>query len=231
MRTSLFLGAAATMGIGLIASATGGPVTIPNTFTPGTPAKAANVNANFSAVATAVNGSAQDIANLQTAVKNIPAGPRGPAGPQGAQGPTGPGALMVKDSTGQVVGSYLPVGTVVQPSLYESVFIRTSTLSFAVSFSSSQLGLPNNTTLFYTSSNCTGTAYLPSPPTIGVLPSAVVINTTAYIAGSTASNFAPGSYWNPAGGCMGPGGAGYFVPVVATFNLSTLNLVPPFSVQ
>jgi hypothetical protein len=47
-------------------AASAGNVTVPNTFTPGTPAKAADVNANFSAVAAAVNSSAQDIATLQT---------------------------------------------------------------------------------------------------------------------------------------------------------------------
>src|ERR1700676_3223964 len=114
-------------------NASAGNVTVPNTFSAGTPAKAADVNANFSAVATAVNASAQDIATLQTTVKNIPAGPQGPAGiqgttgapgpqgpigltgssgpagsqgQQGLQGPAGPGAMLVKDSTGKVVGSY-----------------------------------------------------------------------------------------------------------------------------
>jgi hypothetical protein len=67
-----------------------GTVAIPNTFVAGTPAKAADVNANFSAVATAVNGSAADVAALQIAVKATPAGPQGPAGPAGANGATGP---------------------------------------------------------------------------------------------------------------------------------------------
>ena len=48
-----------------------GTVTVPNTFSPGTPARAADVNANFNAVATAVNGSAADIANLQNAVQAL----------------------------------------------------------------------------------------------------------------------------------------------------------------
>jgi Collagen triple helix repeat (20 copies)/Phage Tail Collar Domain len=48
-----------------------GTVTIPNSFAPDTKAKAADVNANFSAVATAVNGSAQDIATLQTTIQAL----------------------------------------------------------------------------------------------------------------------------------------------------------------
>ena len=48
-----------------------GTVAIPNTFTPGTPAKAADVNANFNAIATGINGSAADIANLRNAVQAL----------------------------------------------------------------------------------------------------------------------------------------------------------------
>lgn len=48
-----------------------GTVTIPNTFAPQTKAKAADVNANFSAVATAVNGNANDIATLQKTIQAL----------------------------------------------------------------------------------------------------------------------------------------------------------------
>jgi hypothetical protein len=48
-----------------------GTVTIPNSFVADTKAKAADVNANFSAVATAVNGSANDIATLQTTIQAL----------------------------------------------------------------------------------------------------------------------------------------------------------------
>jgi hypothetical protein len=51
--------------------ANSGTVTIPNTFAARTPAKAVDVNANFSAVATAVNGSATDIATLQTTIQAL----------------------------------------------------------------------------------------------------------------------------------------------------------------
>lgn len=78
-----------------------GDVTIPNTFSAGTPAKAADVNANFSAVATAVNATAIDVATLQSAVKAIPAGPQGPAGAQGPAGPAGsPGATGTQGPAG-----------------------------------------------------------------------------------------------------------------------------------
>ena len=48
-----------------------GTVTIPNTFKPGTPARAADVNANFSAIATAVNDTATDIATLETSIQTL----------------------------------------------------------------------------------------------------------------------------------------------------------------
>src|ERR1700689_1578096 len=70
-------------------------VTIPNTFVAGTPAKAADVNANFNAVASAINNTAQTVSALQITVQKMPAGPQGPQGPQGtagaggAQGPAG----------------------------------------------------------------------------------------------------------------------------------------------
>ena len=54
-------------------AALAGNVTIPNTFTAHTPAVATQVNANFGAVATAVNGSATDIASLQAAITGLQA--------------------------------------------------------------------------------------------------------------------------------------------------------------
>ena len=64
---------AAGMTVLLIGStaALAGSVTIPNTFTAHTPAVASQVNANFGAVATAVNGNAADIAALQAAIASM----------------------------------------------------------------------------------------------------------------------------------------------------------------
>ena len=63
-----------------------GQTQVPNDFTAGTPARAAEVNANFDALETAIDQNASDI-------QSIPAGPQGdpgPTGPQGLQGPAGP---------------------------------------------------------------------------------------------------------------------------------------------
>lgn len=54
-------------------AALAGNVTIPNTFVAHTPALAGGVNTNFSAVATAVNGNAGDIASLQAAITSLQA--------------------------------------------------------------------------------------------------------------------------------------------------------------
>jgi hypothetical protein len=265
--------------IAVVSTATAGTVTVPNTFTPGTPAKAADVNANFSAVANAVNNNAQDIAALQTTVQKIPTGnpgpagpqgmtgPQGPAGPmgatgavgptgpQGVQGPAGPGAMLVKDSTGKVVGSYFPSPydplyptintTSASSSPHEFVFVRSATGSFAIRFSAAQLGAAIDYNVSFLSTDCSGQAYLvPQPvaggftPVMPVLTFAAVLNTTAYIAGTTLtpSQFVAYSYLHFNGTsivCSLYAGSltSLFVPVVATFDLSTLNLVPPFSVQ
>jgi len=71
MRNMKLAVAAGGMLVAIAPSAYPGPVTVPNTFVPGTPARAADVNANFSAVAGAVNGSAADIATLQTTIQAL----------------------------------------------------------------------------------------------------------------------------------------------------------------
>ena len=54
-----------------------GPVTIPNTFTAGTPARAAEVNANFTAVATAVNDNDARVKTLETSAAKPDVAPGG----------------------------------------------------------------------------------------------------------------------------------------------------------
>lgn len=56
---------------GFSTTAFSAPVEVPHNFTAGTPAVAANVNANFNAVATAVNDNHANITSLQTVVNNL----------------------------------------------------------------------------------------------------------------------------------------------------------------
>ena len=72
--------AALALGLCVIGPVTAGNVTIPNTFSSGTPAVAAEVNANFGALETAVNDNdsrittnSNDLAALQTAVTTLQA--------------------------------------------------------------------------------------------------------------------------------------------------------------
>jgi hypothetical protein len=62
---------AATLLAMITGRAESATVTIPNDFKVGAKAKASDVNANFSALATAVNGSANDIATLQQAIQSL----------------------------------------------------------------------------------------------------------------------------------------------------------------
>lgn len=67
---------------------------VPNDFQSGTPARAAEVNANFDALESAIDQNA-------VAIQNIPTGPEGPQGPQGVMGPPGPqGAQGPEGPTG-----------------------------------------------------------------------------------------------------------------------------------
>lgn len=53
------------------ATAVGGTVTLPNTFTPNTPARAAEVNANFSSVKTAVDDNHSRIASIEASLAPV----------------------------------------------------------------------------------------------------------------------------------------------------------------
>jgi hypothetical protein len=77
--------------------------TVPNTFAAGTPAKAAAVNANFQALATAID-------KVAASVTPGPAGPTGAVGATGSMGPPGPQGL--KGATGATgpQGSAGPAG-------------------------------------------------------------------------------------------------------------------------
>jgi hypothetical protein len=74
------LGLTAGLGMALSTALIAGSVTLPNSFTAGTPARASEVNANFSAVATAVN----DNHNRITAIESLVAGDNLVLGPSTA---------------------------------------------------------------------------------------------------------------------------------------------------
>ncbi len=80
MRRSISLPALLVLSGGALAQ-----TTVPNTFAAGTPAKATAVNANFQALATAID----KVASSVTPGPTGPAGPQGPAGATGAVGATG----------------------------------------------------------------------------------------------------------------------------------------------
>jgi hypothetical protein len=76
---------------------------VPNDFQAGTPARAAEVNANFDALEAAIDANA-------TAITQIPAGPEGPQGPQGDPGPQGPQGVMGPPGSQGVQGPAGPAG-------------------------------------------------------------------------------------------------------------------------
>jgi hypothetical protein len=206
----------------------GSMVTVPNTFVAGTPAKASDVNANFTAVVNGINAHGQSIATLQTNVQSL----------QNAQsGATTP--MIVKDSAGHIVGPYIPMlpNSIAAPPLNEGVFIRTSAASFALMLTNQSLG--GGGALWYTTSDCTGTAYVVPSGTWSseqTLNYAAVINNTAYVfhwSGFTSVSLASEQTFNGTSLQCAPQTATTTgaLPVVASVDLSALGFVPPFSVQ
>jgi hypothetical protein len=100
--------------------------------------------------------------------------------------------------------------------------------------SSGDIGSPAALVLYYMSLDCTGTRYVLHFS--GVMPTiayAIVVHSIACIAGTTQAQSYPGSASNASGTCSTSGIPmfGAWLPVIATFDLSTLNFIPPYSVQ
>jgi len=178
-------------------------ISVPNTFVAGTPAKAADVNANFTAIVNAINAVMPPI---------------------------------VEDRAGHVVGPYLSFSNPLEGGTnVEGVIIRNSTASFVVQVDNT--GFVSGGSLAYTTSDCTGTAYvLSGPRTLTLLPFAMVLNNTAYVVQWSATtsvsvvsetNIVNG---NPQCSPVTPTNTSA-APVVATVDLSKLGFVPPFSVR
>lgn len=156
-------------------------------------------------------------------------------------------APSVRDSKGQVVGAYLLAveainGEVPYPS--DHVLITAFSQPFAISFTTSMLGsypADNGTYLnaiWFESSDCSGTPHLRVPGYLTALPIAGVGGTIAYLVSNRAFSITGHSYIELTPGsansaCLqGTSGHGLdYYPIKTTFDLSTLNLVPPFSVQ
>jgi hypothetical protein len=123
-----------------------GQTQVPNDFQAGQPARAAEVNANFGTLETAIDQNAADI----SAITAGPQGPVGPPGPQGgvgaqgpqgdagAQGPRGPEGdtgmagvdgpnLVVVDSTGLVLGPLVQTNGVYKSYNYGLFFYKLGT--------------------------------------------------------------------------------------------------------
>lgn len=89
-----------------------GPVTVPHTFLAGTPASAAQVNANFGALAAAVNDNDQRIGAVMQRVATLE------SAPPGSQGPKISTHELVTDHTGDGIVSALGFRSLTAGSWY-----------------------------------------------------------------------------------------------------------------
>ena len=161
----------------VLSSAASAQTQVPNEFQSGTPARAAEVNANFDALEAAID------ANV-TAITQIPAGPEGPQGPQGDPGPQGPQGVMgptgptgaqgpqgiegpqgpvgprfvVVDSNQTVLGPFLQMHEVNRDSA-GIVYFDTGSGYVPISVYKDRLGARPNLTLYFDDNGCRGTAY------------------------------------------------------------------------
>lgn len=88
-----------------VAATTHAQTQVPNDFTAGTPARAAEVNANFDALEAAID---QNVSDIQA----IPVGPQGEVGPQGPQGIQGPQGLQGPQGDAGLAGPQGPQGAI-----------------------------------------------------------------------------------------------------------------------
>lgn len=183
-------------------------------------------------------------------------GPKGDTGSAGLQGPAGSGTMLVKDSNGNVVGTFF-LGNPTTEIATSHVLIHAGSIVFAVNLDRASIGgnYPANfRKLGFKTEDCTGEAYVVSPSpgwaipmfpntVVGgdsLFPYAVVGGDQTVYVGSTHAEAVPiRSYlrlndpsvgYNP-GGCMVDGIAGVSRLVIATLNLSSLGFVPPFAVD
>lgn len=186
-----------------------------------------------------------------------PAGPAGPAGPSGSQGPQGvPGAtgatgpagtmgsaITVVDSNGTSIGPYVSFPALPPSVLSDGVFIRTNSGNFVLSFSptgfqSIASAGRNAVFIYFASTDCSGTPYFPAASTTGAsYPVGYVNGTTAYFydPGTSATSLVMNSSLTNTNGTLTGVDCftNYTQPLNSyyaggSFDLSALNLVPPF---
>lgn len=208
----------------------GESVTLPNTFTQGTPARASEVNANFAALANAVNDSPKPLMVYDSTGKVV-----GQYYPNSCESCTNGSVDQTEISQPIVTVSTLGAAFKVRISsnVYSSIETQPSLKSF---FNNS----PNGDDLGFVSSDCSGQSFLLAPlyATTDILaPPALVISNKAYILdglnkvgtwvhGSVHSLKAENGYCfelEPAGKYT------YMFPVSRIVDLSVF--IPPFSVH
>ena len=153
-------------------------VTIPVTFTSGTPANAADVNSDFTALANAVNSLATTVATLQASSSGC-----------------GGRCLVVRDANGLLMGPVIstypltnaPSGVVITTTAGPTIFtlVTSGYASNGVPqliFSDTQGNYSNAT--YYTTTNCTGTPYA-HPLMVGLIDPVSVALLTARMVGAT----------------------------------------------
>lgn len=149
---------------------------------------------------------------------------------------------MVVDSRGKIVGTFFFVNRIDLPG--SSVLRKIGELWYLLPISPMKGFLPTGTELFYTTSNCSGTAYVAAFPDVFVLlprsaSDAGVANGILYyptpgsIKPSTSLVFKSARLISPDGKSLNCGATkGFSLPnfagKMATFDLSTLGFVTPF---
>lgn len=146
MNTTIKKHLAVAVGLLLSKALIASSVTIPNTFEPGTPARAEDMNTNFNAVKAAVDDNDTRISQLITKLDQL------------ETQPVGQSSIFLK-SNGQNIGIVIGKST-----NYTALTEQYDTLSFEGYFfivsaqSGSLVGLH---TIYYSQPNCTGQAYIP----------------------------------------------------------------------
>jgi hypothetical protein len=187
----------------LLAQASNAPtVTVPNTFTPGTPAKAEDVNANFTALATAINNAVMPVVVQDSAGHVI--GPYMPLFFGGAM--DGEGVFIRNASTPFVVQVSIDGFTSGGSLLYTTADCSGQAYVLA--------GPAPKYTLLNSAIVLNNTAYVIQY----AAETTITFGSQNTLNGSTLQ-------------CAATSGSGTAAPVIATVNLTSLGYVPPFSLR